>query len=1332
MRSCSQFHMKISATLPRIPFLGILRVRQFAKACLVLTSVFSLGTTTASAQESAPVVPRIVSKMDNTQLVTLKGNTPAMAQKRFDQGALPDSTPANRIQLVLTRSADQEAALKQRIGNMQDPKSELFHKWLTPAEFGRQFGPADADVAQVTGWLQNKGFTINKVSQGKGTIDFSGTAGTIKSAFHTEMHTYVRNGVTFHSNSSDPQIPAALQPVVAGLVSLNDIQPKSNAVTLGTAKMNMKTHQATPEWNDGQQCGSVVNGQFVLVNCTLYPPAPGDLAVQYNLTSVYKAGTTGKGITVGILSASNIDLGVVQNYRTAFGFTNTANLPQVIIDGNDPGQNGASTEAYLDVEALAAMAPDATTYLYTSNGSLTTSGLVNAIIRGVDDNTADILNLSYGECEQQLGPSGNEFFLEAWEQAAAQGQTVFVAAGDSGSASCDNFNEEAQATLGLAVSGFASTPYDTAVGGSDFYYSQWAAGDPSAALQPQLTAAWGTTTSINPQASLIAPLPEQVWNEGYGLDVVNDAFGYAIVAGSGGASSCVTGSGVDPTTGAYGTCSAGYPKPSWQSGTGVPADGVRDLPDVSFFAANGTNLSFWPICASIYDCRADITAVNPGYSLQLTAIGGTSASSPAMAGVMALIDQTQKGRQGNANPTLYALATQFPNSFNDITIGSNNVPCIQGTPNCSLDSNGDGLYTLQQYSAGVGYDQASGLGSINGANLIANWSKITYKSTSTALSLTPVSIVHGSTVTVATTVTGSGGTPSGSVALTSTSTIPGQAGLGSIELTNGDGTGTTNVLPGGSYSVSGDYGGDSVYAASISPATAVTVTPESSAVSMSGGILNIEVYPNTLTSFSAGAAIPYVDSIYLDAAVVGKSGYGTPTGVVTFKDGSTTLGTANVDSGGVAEWITGSLAPGAHTITASYAGDGSFNASTSATGLPFTVTQGVPDFFVTADYSYTSSGPTIYAGQPFQVQANVSGGLNSPPPTGSATITFGPLTPQTVTLVPGATNAYHGVGFAFFTPTVPGTYVLSGTYTGDAAYQAAVDLYPTTITVVAPTLAPSTTTLTTSGTSFGPDGIYTLSTTVTGSVTNTVPTGAVNFIVGYATYQVQLDSTGKASAVIGAESLTVPTPVFAQYQGDTVYAQSSSTPITMSANTGDYTLVASSSNVVVASGATASSTLTIAEIAQEASGGLTGPVIFTCTPSTPSITCSFSNSPLNLLANGVQSTTQLTINTQIPVTASNQKQHGGLAGKGLVGGGIALAAIFLLFPVKRRSVARILMLALAFGISLSTVACSGNGSGPTMPIQPKYNNAAPGTYQVLVNTNLSGVQHSLVLNVIVQ
>jgi hypothetical protein len=407
--------------------------------------------------------------------------------------------------------------------------------------------------------------------------------------------------------------------------------------------------------------------------------------------------------------------------------------------------------------------------------------------------------------------------------------------------------------------------------------------------------------------------------------------------------------------------------------------------------------------------------------------------------------------------------------------------------------------------------------------------------------------------------------------------------------------------------------------------------------------------------------------------------------------------------------------------------------------LAFTVTKAAPIFSINGSYIYGSKGPQIYAGQPFRVQASVSGGLSSAAATGSITVTFGSLTPQTINLSPAFGGNYYGSGFAFFAPTVPGTYVLSGTYTGDANFLPAVDHHPDTMTVLAPpALAPTTTTLTSSGTSLGPDDIVTLSATVTGNAANTVPTGEVYFFVGGIDCVVHLDATGKATTVLGAEAIEGSDPFFAQYQGDAVYAESSSTPITISANVGDYTLVASNQNVVVASGSTASTTLTIAEIISGGgSGGLTGPVTLTCTPSSPSITCAFSPATLTLLANNVQSSTQLTINTQMPGTATtslNQTKHNGLLRRGLAGSGIAMAALFLCFPVKRRAMARLLLLALVFAISFGTIACGGSSKPPasTTPPTPTPLNAAPGTYQVVVNTNLSGVQHSLTLNVIVQ
>ncbi len=179
------------------------------------------------ANQAPAVASRITQRIDETNLVTLKGNRHPLAKPQFDQGAAADSMPVNRILVLLQRSPEQETALRQLLDQQKSSSSPNFHQWLTPAQFGQQFGPSDADIATVTSWLQSHGFTVNRVSAGRTVIEISGTAGQIRNAFHTELHKYVVNGESHWANNADPQIPAALTPVVAGFVSLNNFPKKA-------------------------------------------------------------------------------------------------------------------------------------------------------------------------------------------------------------------------------------------------------------------------------------------------------------------------------------------------------------------------------------------------------------------------------------------------------------------------------------------------------------------------------------------------------------------------------------------------------------------------------------------------------------------------------------------------------------------------------------------------------------------------------------------------------------------------------------------------------------------------------------------------------------------------------------------------------------------------------------------------------------------------------------------------------------------------------------------------------------------------------------------------
>src|SRR6185312_1217784 len=535
------------------------------------------------------------------------GTLHPLANALNDRGAVPASMPLDRIQIVLKRSSTQEAALRQLIEEQNRPGSANYHKWLTPEQFGQQFGPSDQDVATLEAWLQSQGFNIEKLKPGRQVLEVSGSAAQFQNAFHAQIHKYQVNGQIHFANAANPQIPAALAPVFGGFASLNDFHLKPKAVIRGKAIYNPKTGTATPQWTIGMS-----GSQYFVVS-------PADFDTQYNLTPLHNAGTNGAGQTIAIINEANIDVAQVNAFRTTFNLP--ANPPQIIIDGNDPGVDGAnnpdgpnnaSSEAYVDVEWAGAVAPRATVDLVIASDTTMESGLVLAAEHTIYNNLAPVMSISFGYCESGL-TSENAFLSSLWEQAAAQGITVLVASGDSGSAGCD-FSSQAYATQGAAVSGFASTPYNVAVGGTDFYYSSWDQG--ASAISAQLASYWNTTDSNgSATASIKSVIPEQPWNDSqYGLNILTTQGTTTVGGGGGGPSTC--GNPTLDSNGNVVTC-AGYSKPAWQTGTGVPNDNVRDIPDVSLFAADGINQSLLPICAADGDCQP----VGSGGSIQISGGG---------------------------------------------------------------------------------------------------------------------------------------------------------------------------------------------------------------------------------------------------------------------------------------------------------------------------------------------------------------------------------------------------------------------------------------------------------------------------------------------------------------------------------------------------------------------------------------------------------------------------------------------------------------------------------------------------------------------------------------
>src|SRR3984885_10676274 len=1009
-----------------------------------VTVVFALlfSAAVATVGQSASVASRISSAVDERNMVTLKGNTHPLATAQYDRGEAPGSLPMSRMLLVLQHTPAQEAAIKQLLAEQQNQGSSNFHNWLTPQQYGQMFGPSDQDIQTITNWLQSHGFEVANVSPGRHVIEFSGTASQVQEAFHTTIHHYSVNGEEHWANSSDPQIPAALAAVVVGVKSLHDFRAKPTSHYTGLYRRDKGTGQTT----------QISGPQFTFDGGAEFGLGPTDFATIYNVLPLWNAGIDGRGETIAIVQESNINVSDVHNFRALFGLP--VNDPEVVLDGPDPGIDpGVEPEAVIDVTWSGAVAKNAKIKMVVSSSTNTTEGIALSAQYIADNNIASISSMSFGQCELHLGTAGNQFWNAVWEQAAAEGISAFVSAGDGGSAGCDNFDTATRARDGLAISGDASTPFDIAVGGTDFGGNFF---NPAAF--------WSATNDPTTQASALSYIPELPWNDscansifafiGFPADPIAtcnnaSAAGFLnIVGGSGGKSSCVASDGSH-----IASCTGGYAKPSWQTGGGVPADSVRDIPDVSLFASNGFLGSFYIIC------EADLSPtgmcdLNPPFE-DFAGFGGTSVSSPAFAGILALVNQKTHARQGNANFVFYKLAAeQNPANcnvngnailltapaasciFNDITADTNAVPCAKGSPNCGTE--GGPIGVLTGYTSGVGYDLTTGLGSVNAANLVNNWKSVTFTPTVTLLKVSPEFLVHGQAANVDVAGIANGGTPSGKIALKTNNQNPaGDLTLGA----NGTIKTTTHLLPGGPSSVTADYFGDGTCAHSDSNAVPIFVLPEPSTTTISFFSLNAQQTGEV--PFTGGG---YGSIVFLRAAVGGRSGFGMATGRGFLTgDGRGVPGNPfrlNSEGNTLTPNSINAFPVGTHTIRATYTGDLSFLPN-EAKPMSFVITKGVTSVTLTASPATAAVGASV------ALTATVGTSSFGNPPTGKVTFTAGGKKLGTVT-VTGSSNPNTGLASAtatISTTSLPaGADAITGTYSGDQNYDGATGAISVTIT----------------------------------------------------------------------------------------------------------------------------------------------------------------------------------------------------------------------------------------------------------------------------------------------
>ena len=1032
-----------------------------------LSSVFFVLFSPAAQAQANAVRARVTQAVDMEHLITLRGNVHPLARPQFDQGVAPDDLPMQRMLLVLQRGADQEASVRQLLDQQQVKSSSQFHQWLTPEQFGQQFGPADSDLQAVTRWLATEGFQVSKVSAGRTVIEFSGTAGLVRQVLGTEIHKFRVNGADHWANVSDPQIPAALAPVVAGFDSLNNFPRRPLHEHLGTFSRSKLTGEVKPLFTF-----PVTGGYFIALG-------PTDFATIYNVAPLWSAGTTGAGQTIAVVGESNIDIQDVRDFRTMFGLP--ANDPNIIVNGPDPGIISDETEADLDVEWSGAVAKGATIDFVVSQSTETTPGIDLSALYIVDNNLAPVMSLSYGGCEAQ-GDGTNAFHNALWEQAAAQGITVVIASGDSGSAGCDYSQAgETAAQYGLAVSGMASTPFNVAVGGTDFNDLADAA------------TYWNLDNASPGQDSAVSYIPEMPWNDSCaasglltGCATPDSSYlnaGIDLSAGGGGPSTCKNPVGTFPSI----TCSGGgYAKPPWQSGTGVPSDGVRDTPDVSLFAGDGFNATFYVICERDANAAGGGSASSCDLSspyLNFQGVGGTSASAQAFAGVMALVNQAH-GRQGNANYVLYPLAAKAGNScvsnpaavsstsciFYDInnatgstTVNSGiSVICLGGSPNCSNTTAGSNQYGIMAsgnplaaaFSTTAGYDYATGLGSVNVANLVNHWASTFTPSTitlalSTTPATTPVTQVHGQPINFNIGVSSGSGTPTGDVSLIAQAGAGANniTGIGPFTLSAGAATGSTIMLPGGSYNVTAHYPGNGTFAASDStPAIPVVVTKESSKTQIHlvtfDPVSGIPSYGSTAADYGS----PYVlrmdvtnSSANLCADLVTEVvSYACPTGSLTVAPAPTDInpppgtvaGHYTLNMQGYAEDQPIQLSPGQYPFVATYAGDNSYTGSSSST-LNVTISA--------APTSTSVSGvpSSALAGTQISVTATVTTTSNGAAPGGTLQLLNNGSALGSPVAVSGsaATSSAPATAQAIFNITLPvGNASISAKYSGDVNY----------------------------------------------------------------------------------------------------------------------------------------------------------------------------------------------------------------------------------------------------------------------------------------------------------
>lgn len=887
---------------------------------------------------------RVASTIDSSQMVALTGNVHGLAQPRFDLGRADGSGVLYGVTLAFQPSSAQQTDLNNLLVQQQDRSSPNYHKWLTPTEFADRFGMTRNDINRVQAWLESRGFTVTSVAHSRNQISFDGTVAQVEAAFRTEIHNYLVDGDVHLANATNPSVPAALAGSVFAVGNLHNFSPKPRA-KFRTRSAN----GADPHFT------SHLSGDHFLT--------PGDFATIYNLP----AGLDGTGQTIAVVGQSTVSASDLANFRSAAGLA--AKAPQYVLYPSTSTAtrcSGDERESDLDLEWSGGVAKNADIiFVYaglvgTDSCSSRFNSVWNALQQAVDTNVAPVISTSYGACEVANGEAFDDT-VQGWaREANAQGQTIMASSGDSGAADCDPDTVDS-ATQGLAVDVPAAIPEVTGMGGTEFDADNPNGGTAvtggNAAGDPPYWS--GTTGGADAISSALTYIPETSWND----TLKNNS-----LSASGGGASLY------------------FSKPTWQASDGI-AGTTRDVPDLALNASPDHDPYLF--CSEDGQGGTIVATCTSGFreaNTDLTAVGGTSCAAPTFSAIVALLNESLGSTGlGNINPTLYGLAASTPTAFHDVTTGNNKVPCTSGTVDCPSGT------TEYGFSAGVGYDQVTGLGSVNASTLFTAWAA---SRTGSSITITPsaTNINVGTSVSFAVTVkpVTSVGTVSFSTLNSGTTTVLGTAALNIPYSPSNPNTGTatfaTTALPGGSNSVTATYEGDTSDKTATSAPAAVTVTgfdftlkagPASPASIPAGQSSSV-----TLTIAPVNGSTQTINFTNSTSSSSGSCTAGLPAGALcSFSPGSVTL------DGTASQTVTSTIATaanmaiGAQMITVT--------GTPSATGVSRTSTVSLTVTATTESFTLTTTaatfGQAVGGSQTVNVTVNSSTGFIVGSGTGATT-----------------------------------------------------------------------------------------------------------------------------------------------------------------------------------------------------------------------------------------------------------------------------------------------------------------------------------------------------------